>query len=224
MMNTKIGLDERYLEKDEFTEFVDTKFKRSVNSIINTVNNNYNMMVDWQKKSLIIGFIISLIIIFSMATSIIVSFNYMNKLNETITSLIELNEVQAKEIDSLQSSVDSLTKAVSELNTIDEEIKEIDEEVQEIEEEITPIVYNTTDISHKSGYSEEQFQSIIDNVFTSMNKQKTSMTTIADSLYKVEQEYDVNGLYLLGIASLESGWDLRLALAQNVMEVIVCWF
>ena len=206
MMSTKIRLDERYLEKDEFTEFVDTKFKRSVNSIINTVNNNYNMMVDWQKKSLIIGFIISLIIIFSMATSIIVSFNYMNKLNETITSLIELNEVQAKEIDSLQSSVDSLTKAVSELNTIDEEIKEIDEEVQEIEEEITPIVYNTTDISHKSGYSEEQFQSIIDNVFTSMNKQKTSMTTIADSLYKVEQEYDVNGLYLLGIASLESGW------------------
>ena len=98
MMNTKIGLDERYLEKDKFTEFVDTKFKRSVNSIINTVNNNYNMMVDWQKKSLIIGFIISLIIIFSMATSIIVSFNYMNKLNETITSLIELNEVQAKEM------------------------------------------------------------------------------------------------------------------------------
>ena len=201
-----INLDSKYITKEEFTEFTDTKLKRNMNSIINTINNNHNNMVDWQKKSMIIWFIISLIIIISLATSIIFSFNYMNRLNDTIDTLVELNETQANEITSLKSSVDSLTIAVSELNVIDEKIEEINEEVQEIEEEVSPIVYNTTDISHKSGYSEEQFQNIINRVFTSMDKENTSLTTIADSLYNVEQNYDVNGLYLLGIASLESGW------------------
>ena len=177
-----------------------------MNSIINTINSNYNSIVDWQKKSLIIGFIISLIITISLATSIIVNFISMDKLNKSMEALIEINEQQAIKIEELQSQIIDL-QIDNEILEIEDTVNQIEEEILEIEEEeIPPITYNTNNIAHKSGYTAEQFDAIINKVFTDMNKEITSMTTIGDSLYTIEQEYDVNGLYLLGIASLESGW------------------
>ena len=212
MTRIEKDLDARYMTKEEFNDFVDTKLKHNMNSVINIINTHHNAMVDWQKKSLFIGFVISLIIIISLMTSIIVSYFYVNKMNEAMDELISINTEQADEIQSLKSSIDSLTETIYTLNETDQDIEE---EVKEIEEEITPIVYNTTDIAHKSGYSEEQFQGIIDYAFSSMNKTPTSLTKIAKSLYEVEQLYDVNGLYLLGIASLESGWGTSKMATNN---------
>ena len=206
MNNIYNATDTKYVSKEDFNEFVDTKLKRNMNSIINTINSNYNSIVDWQKKSLIIGFIISLIIAISLATSIIVNFISMDKLNKSMEALIEINEQQAIKIEELQSQIIDL-QIDNEILEIEDTVNQIEEEILEIEEEeIPPITYNTNNIAHKSGYTAEQFDAIINKVFTGMNKEITSMTTIGDSLYTIEQEYDVNGLYLLGIASLESGW------------------
>ena len=205
MNNMYNATDTKYVSKEDFNEFVDTKLKRNMNSIINTINSNYNSIVDWQKKSLIIGFIISLIIAISLATSIIVNFISMDKLNKSMEALIEINEQQAIKIEELQSQIIDL-QIDNEILEIEDTVNQIEEEILEIEEEIPPITYNTNNIAHKSGYTAEQFDAIINKVFTDMNKEITSMTTIGDSLYTIEQEYDVNGLYLLGIASLESGW------------------
>ena len=206
MNNMYNATDTKYVSKEDFNEFVDTKLKRNMNSIINTINSNYNSIVDWQKKSLIIGFIISLIIAISLATSIIVNFISMDKLNKSMEALIEINEQQTIKIEELQSQIIDL-QIDNEILEIEDTVNQIEEEILEIEEEeIPPITYNTNNIAHKSGYTAEQFDAIINKVFTDMNKEITSMTTIGDSLYTIEQEYDVNGLYLLGIASLESGW------------------
>ena len=205
MNNMYNATDTKYVSKEEFNEFVDIKLKRNMNSIINTINSNYNSTVDWQRKSLIIGFIISLIITISLATSIIVNFISMDKLNKSMEALIEINEQQTIKIEELQSQIIDL-QIDNEILEIEDTVNQIEEEILEIEEEIPPITYNTNNIAHKSGYTAEQFDAIINKVFTDMNKEITSMTTIGDSLYTIEQEYDVNGLYLLGIASLESGW------------------
>ena len=206
MNNMYNATDTKYVSKEDFNEFVDTKLKRNMNSIINTINSNYNSIVDWQRKSLIIGFIISLIITISLATSIIVNFISMDKLNKSMEALIEINEQQTIKIEELQSQIIDL-QIDNEILEIEDTVNQIEEEILEIEEEeIPPITYNTNNIAHKSGYTAEQFDAIINKVFTDMNKEITSMTTIGDSLYTIEQEYDVNGLYLLGIASLESGW------------------
>ena len=205
MNNMYNATDTKYVSKEDFNEFVDTKLKRNMNSIINTINSNYNYIVDWQRKSLIIGFIISLIITISLATSIIVNFISMDKLNKSMEALIEINEQQAIKIEELQSQIIN-HQIDNEILEIEDTVNQIEEEILEIEEEIPPITYNTNNIAHKSGYTAEQFDAIINKVFTDMNKEITSMTTIGDSLYTIEQEYDVNGLYLLGIASLESGW------------------
>ena len=82
MNNMYNATDTKYVSKEDFNEFVDTKLKRNMNSIINTINSNYNSIVYLQRKSLIIGFIISLIITISLATSIIVNFISMDKLNK----------------------------------------------------------------------------------------------------------------------------------------------
>ena len=205
MNNMYNATDTKYVSKEDFNEFVDTKLKRNMNSIINTINSNYNSIVDWQRKSLIIGFIISLIVTISLATSIIVNFISMSKLNKSMEALIEINEQQTIKIEELQSQIIDL-QIDNEILEIEDTVNQIEEEILEIEEEIPPITYNTNNIAHKSGYTAEQFDAIINKVFTDMNKEITSMTTIGDSLYTIEQEYDVNGLYLLGIASLESGW------------------
>ena len=131
MNNIYNATDTKYVSKEDFNEFVDTKLKRNMNSIINTINSNYNSTVDWQKKSLIIGFIISLIITISLATSIIVNFISIDKLNKSMEALIEINEQQAIKIEELQSQIIDLQ--------IDNEILEIEDTVNQIEEEILEI-------------------------------------------------------------------------------------
>ena len=168
MINTGISnLDDKFLSKEDFNEFVDVKMKNNFNSVLNTINTHYNVMIDWQKKGLV--------------------------------QMEELKEDVAK----VRSEIADVNLEIADLR-VDVGFEKLEEAIEEIEE--TKIVYNTTDIAHKSGYTAEQFDAIINKVFTDMNKKTTSLTTIGDSLYKVEQENDVNGLYLLGIASLESGW------------------
>ena len=211
MINTGISnLDDKFLSKEDFNEFVDVKMKNNFNSVLNTINTHYNVMIDWQKKSLVIAFIISLMLVLTLITSMIINYSNIKKMTDSIEILTEQMAEQKVQMAELKEDVAKVRSEIADVNLeiadlrVDAGFEKLEEAIEEIEE--TKVVYNTTDIAHKSGYTAEQFDAIINKVFTDMNKKTTSLTTIGDSLYKVEQENDVNGLYLLGIASLESGW------------------
>ena len=204
------NLDDKFLSKEDFNEFVDVKMKDNFNSVLNTINTHYNVMIDWQKKSLVVAFIIYLMLVLTLITSMIINYSNIKKMTESIEILTEQMAEQKVQMAELKEDVAKVRSEIADVNLeiadlrIDVGFEKLEEAIEEIEE--TKVVYNTTDIAHKSGYTAEQFDAIINKVFTDMNKKTTSLTTIGDSLYKVEQENDVNGLYLLGIASLESGW------------------
>ena len=211
MINTGISnLDDKFLSKEDFNEFVDVKMKNNFNSVLNTINTHYNVMIDWQKKGLVVAFIISLMLVLTLITSMIINYSNIKKMTDSIEILTEQMAEQKVQMAELKEDVAKVRSEIADVNLeiadlrVDVGFEKLEEAIEEIEE--TKIVYNTTDIAHKSGYTAEQFDAIINKVFTDMNKKTTSLTTIGDSLYKVEQENDVNGLYLLGIASLESGW------------------
>ena len=211
MINTGISnLDDKFLSKEDFNEFVDVKMKNNFNSVLNTINTHYNVIIDWQKKILVVAFIISLMLVMTLTTSMIINYSNIKKMTDSIEILTEQMAEQKVQMAELKEDVAKVRSEIADVNSevadlrVDVGFEKLEEAIEEIEE--TKVVYNTTDIAHKSGYTAEQFDAIINKVFTDMNKKTTSLTTIGDSLYKVEQENDVNGLYLLGIASLESGW------------------
>lgn len=211
MINTGISnLDDKFLSKEDFNEFVDVKMKNNFNSVLNTINTHYNVIIDWQKKILVVAFIISLMLVMTLTTSMIINYCNIKKMTDSIEILTEQMAEQKVQMAELKEDVAKVRSEIADVNSevadlrVDAGFEKLEEAIEEIED--TKIVYNTTDIAHKSGYTAEQFDAIINKVFTDMNKKTTSLTTIGDSLYKVEQENDVNGLYLLGIASLESGW------------------
>ena len=57
------NLDDKFLSKEDFNEFVDVKMKNNFNSVLNTISTHYNVIIDWQKKSLVVAFIISLMLV-----------------------------------------------------------------------------------------------------------------------------------------------------------------
>lgn len=59
------------------------------------------------------------------------------------------------------------------------------------------IVNNETDLRTKSNMSIEEYQKMLEN---------TALYEIAESLYNAEQKFGVNGLYLMGLACLESSY------------------
>lgn len=59
------------------------------------------------------------------------------------------------------------------------------------------IVNNETDLRTKSNVSIEEYQKMLEN---------TALYEIAESLYNAEQKFGVNGLYLMGLACLESSY------------------
>ena len=224
------NLDDKFLSKEDFNEFVDVKMKNNFNSVLNTINTHYNVMIDWQKKSLVVAFIISLMLVLTLIISMIINYSNIKNMTESIEILTEQIAEQKVQMAELKEDVTKVQSEIADVNSevadlrVDIGFEKLEEAIEEIEE--TKVVYNTTDIAHKSGYTAEQFDAIINKVFTDMNKKTTSLTTIGDSLYKVEQENDVNGLYLLGIASFESGWGTSsLAIkSNNLYGLIGCKF
>lgn len=207
-------LEEVYETKEEANEKSNI-LQRALRNILNAMNSSHNTMVEWQSKATVIGMMVSAIMIISMVTSIILMNIYTNrilesleKMNNDLVAISEYAQTIKTQLDTM--SDDSYTK-IAESKEIEEEIKEVEEEIEsdpepEVTEPVVSVEYNYTDIAQKSGFTAEQFNAIISKAFTDMGKSDTKMTDIGAGLYTAEQEYNVNGLYLLGIASLESGW------------------
>ena len=221
------NMDDKFLSKEDFNEFVDVKMKNNFNSVLNTINTHYNAIIDWQKKSLVVAFIIALMLVLTLITSMIINYSNIKKMTETIEILTEQMTEQKVQMEELKTDIAKIRSEISDINSEVADLR-VDDGFEKLEKVIeeSKVVYNTTDIAHKSSYTAEQFDAIINKVFTDMNKKTTSLTTIGDSLYKVEQENDVNGLYLLGIASFESGWGTSsLAIkSNNLYGLIGCKF
>lgn len=217
MKNTQIytsnQIDNTFETKEEANEKQNI-IQKALRNILNAMNSSHNTMVEWQSKVSVIGMIISAIMIISMVTMIVLNNIYMTRLNTALDNLIVQTEDLKTSVYSLQETVSNLAtqmKESPEIIEIAEEINKVDEEIQQLNESVEEptveiITYNFTDIDQKSGFSAEEFNAIIDQAFSNMNRSDTKLNDIGAGLYTAEQEYNVNGLYLLGIASLESGW------------------
>ena len=201
------------IETKEDADAREEKVQRTFRSISNTMNINHNEMIDWQMKFSIIALIISAIIIISLVTSIILTNIYVSQINRNI------NEI-TNQINELNTTMIGLKNDIYESETIKSNNEEIDNDVNLPEETPSiveePIVYNYTQIDQKSGFTAGQFNEIINTTLTKMNKNTSVLYDIGSGLYSAEQEYNINGLYLLGIASLESGWGKsKMATSNN---------
>lgn len=211
---TSNKLDEIYETKEEANEKSNV-LQRALRNILNAMNSSHNTMVEWQSKATVIGMMVSAIMIISMITSIILTNIYTNKMleslekmNNDLAAISEYAQTIQAQLDTM--SDDSYTK-IAESKEIEKEINEVREEIEsdpmpEITEPVVSVEYNYTDIAQRSGFTAEQFNEIISKAFADMGKSDSMMTDIGAGLYTAEQEYNVNGLYLLGIASLETGW------------------
>lgn len=210
----KSKLEEIYETKEDANE-KSSILQRALRNILNALNSSHNTMVAWQSKATVIGMMVSAIMIISMITSIILMSIYttrmldsLEKMNNDLVAISEYAQTIKTQLDTMTD--DSYTK-IAESKEIEEKIKEVEEEIKanpmtEITEPVVSVEYNYTDITQKSGFTAEQFNEIISKAFTDMGKSDTMMIDIGAGLYTAEQEYNVNGLYMLGIASLESGW------------------
>ena len=77
-----------------------------------------------------------------------------------------------------------------------------------------PVVINTTDITSPSNLSADQFNTIIEQVLSSKGKSSSKLYNAGEALYQMEQNHQINGLFALSVASLESGWGTSSA-AKN---------
>lgn len=87
-------------------------------------------------------------------------------------------------------------------------------EVIEISEPVLPV--NTKNIAKPSNLTAEEFDILITNTLSKYKKHNSKLYGLGDALYEIEQTYGINGLFVLSIASNESGWGTRLANTNNI--------
>ena len=207
----------KYIQDDSKIDGIDTSLKK----VNGSINKTYNAINDMSYKSLICTIIIMVFIMISnIGMAIYTTISIDNQLNSINQSISEMNEdltLIKQDLDLMSNNINDLTNDIMNLNNAIQEISsEVDIIDEEITEEVTPVSYNIDSINQKSGFTAEQFNTIINDAFTKMNKSDTKLTDMGAGLYAVEQEYNVNGLYLLGIASIESGWGTsNLAIKSN---------
>lgn len=89
---------------------------------------------------------------------------------------------------------------------VEEEIKSI--EIEEIEKNIE--ITTTSDLRILSNLSAEEFNKMLEN---------TELFGLGDALVRVEKEIGINGLYMVGLACLESGYG-KSNLARNKNNLV----
>lgn len=65
---------------------------------------------------------------------------------------------------------------------------------------------NFTDITNKSGMTAEAFDLIIEEMTRDKNKPNSKLIGMGKYLVEMEEMYNVNGFFALGVSSFESGW------------------
>lgn len=84
------------------------------------------------------------------------------------------------------------------------------------EPEVEVITSINKDITKPSGLTAEQYEAVIDKMLAKYKKKNSKLDGAGAAIYRAEQEYGVNGIFLLGIISNESGWGTKLANTNNL--------
>ena len=74
-----------YVTNDQMEKYT-TSIRKGFDSLAKVMNANHNSNVDWQKKSMIITFLISAIILLSLGTSIILTNRYVKNVTENLNT------------------------------------------------------------------------------------------------------------------------------------------
>lgn len=173
-------------------------------NIINELSDNHIYKLIWEKRLFVINFIMYLVLLVSMATIIVTTHIAAENINAKFDTLIALTEQQQEKYDTMIKSLSSIETQILTMN--EDKPADTQQPQSSAKEEEQKVTYNTKQFSQKSGFTAEQFNKIIDTTFADMKKSNSKLKDIGKGLYEAEQKYNVNGLYLLGIASLESGW------------------
>ena len=171
--------------------------------------------------------------IFMMSMTMMQLQSSVNSLNDQITAMnltldTSVTELEAK-VDSLNAELESYQVRVEKLS---EEIATKPSAVETPEVQTpkennnaavapsatqdpeAPVTYNYTSITSKTGFTAEQLDNIISTTMSNLNKGQTKLQGLGTALYTAEQDHNVNALFLLGVAGLESGWGTN-KLATN---------
>ena len=139
------NLDDKFLSKEDFNEFVDVKMKDNFNSVLNTINTHYNVMIDWQKKSLVVVFIISLMLVLTLITSMIINYSNIKKMTESIEILTEQMAEQKVQMAELKEDVAKVRSEIADVNSevadlrVDVGFEKLEEVIDHLENALTEI-------------------------------------------------------------------------------------
>lgn len=192
------------IEESITKEDLQSNTREAASTITRCLENHHDSNIDWKKQAFVIAAVMYLGIIISMTTVIFMMHGAVNELSDNLNVLIDATEQQKTEYNELHKSLIEIRNAINEAQT--NTIPEPTETIEPIIDPTPAVTYNTTELRQASGLTAEQFDNVIDETFRKMNKRQSKIAGIGDALYQIEQEYNVNGLYILGIASLESGW------------------
>jgi hypothetical protein len=92
----------------------------------------------------------------------------------------------------------------TEETTTDEPTTETPTETTTENQIVRPI--NGYDITRRSGFTEEEFNEIINRTLSNVGHTDSAFYNAGEALKDIEDTYNINGLFILGIASEESAW------------------
>ena len=95
---------------------------------------------------------------------------------------------------------------------INKSIIEQKEDVNIYEEQLE---INLSDISNRSNLTTDEFNIIIDNILIEKNILNSPLKGQGEILVQIENEYNVNGLFVLSVASFETGYGSKGVASQN---------
>lgn len=187
-----------YVTSEKHTEDIQTLSDQNykLHAEINTMINTFNAEI---KNLIVIIFCMAMLVVISIGAVIVSNIYYNNKLNTIMTEINETTQLSLATINNIDSTLSDYIDKI-------EFDSELIEETTQVDDTSNTIKYNTTDITQKSGYTAEQINEIVNTTLTNLNKHTDAFVNLGEGLYNAEKEYNINCLYLLGIASLESGW------------------
>lgn len=118
----------------------------------------------------------------------------------TVQELIESN-IQEEFLLNIEEDV----QEYNELDIIADE-PEVEIEVVEIEEINEILQVSNKAITEPTGMTAEQFNEIIEYALNDKNKKNSGLANTGEAFVYIEEEYGINGLFALAVASFESGW------------------
>lgn len=131
-----------------------------------------------------------------------------NDIVPEVQDIVIENESITDETVEIQEIEENITLVEVTEEPVDTEIVEIDEEIS-LANKVVLDKINFTDITRKSGMTAEAFDLIIETAMKEKNKPNSKLIGMGKYFVEMEEKWNVNGFFALGVSSFESGWGER---------------